>query len=42
MNGQPELLSVDLWTLIEKLKKADIYLDYTFEESDENFSKGRV
>lgn len=37
-----ELLSVDLWTMIEKLKKADIHLDYTFEELYEDFSKGRV
>ncbi|MBI4714970.1 MAG: UPF0175 family protein [Nitrospirae bacterium] len=30
------LLSVDLWTMLEKLKKADIHLDYTFEELHED------
>jgi predicted HTH domain antitoxin len=37
-----ELLSVDLWTMIEKLKKADIHLDYTSEELCEDFSKNRL
>ncbi len=31
-----ELLAVDLWTMLEKLKKADIHLDYTLEELHED------
>lgn len=33
-----ELLSVDLWEMIEKVKKADIHLDYTLAELQEDLS----
>lgn len=33
-----ELLSVDLWDMIEKIKKADIHLDYTLAELREDLS----
>lgn len=32
------LLSVDLWDMIEKIKKADIHLDYTLAELQEDLS----
>lgn len=31
-----ELLSVDIWEMIEKLKKADIHIDYSKEELAED------
>ncbi|MFZ3063879.1 MAG: UPF0175 family protein [Nitrospirota bacterium] len=31
-----EMLSVDMWEMIEKIKKADIHLDYTIEELSED------
>lgn len=31
-----ELLAVDLWTMVEKVKRADIHLDYTLEELRED------
>lgn len=31
-----EILSVDLWSMIEKVKKADIHLDYTLSELQED------
>lgn len=33
-----EMLSVDMWEMIEKIKKADIYLDYAMEELSEDTS----
>ncbi len=27
-----EMLSIDIWEMIEKIKKADIHLDYSMEE----------
>lgn len=33
-----QLLSVDLWTMIDKIKRADIHLDYTLEELHEDVS----
>lgn len=31
-----EMLSVDIWEMIEKAKKADIHIDYTMEELAED------
>jgi predicted HTH domain antitoxin len=31
-----ELLSVDLWEMIEKIKKAEIHVDYSLEELAED------
>ncbi len=31
-----EMLSVDIWEMIEKIKKAEIHLDYTREELAED------
>lgn len=31
-----EMLSVDTWEMIEKIKKADIHIDYTMEELAED------
>ena len=31
-----EMLSLDMWEMIEKIKKADIHLDYTAEELAED------
>ncbi|MBI3753887.1 MAG: UPF0175 family protein [Deltaproteobacteria bacterium] len=31
-----ELLSVDIWEMIEKVKKADIHIDYSEEELTED------
>lgn len=33
-----QLMSADLWTMIDKIKRADIHLDYTFEELREDVS----
>lgn len=31
-----EMLSIDIWEMIEKAKKADIHIDYTMEELAED------
>jgi predicted HTH domain antitoxin len=31
-----EMLSVDIWEMIEKIKRAEIHLDYTMEELAED------
>jgi predicted HTH domain antitoxin len=31
-----DMLSVDIWEMIEKVKKAEIHLDYTMEELAED------
>ncbi len=31
------MLSIDIWEMIEKIKKADIHIDYSMEELAEDF-----
>lgn len=32
------MLSVDIWEMIEKIKKADIHIDYTVAELEEDLN----
>ncbi|RJR22796.1 MAG: hypothetical protein C4581_00375 [Nitrospiraceae bacterium] len=32
------MLSIDIWEMIEKLKKADIHIDYSMEELAEDMN----
>jgi hypothetical protein len=32
------MLSLDIWEMIEKLKKADIHIDYSMEELTEDLN----
>ncbi len=38
LQNAAEMLSIDIWEMIEKVKKADIHMDYSMEELAEDLA----